>query len=91
MVGTFHHTSVKHLDAYLDELKWRFNNRQNPYLFRDTIKNLIESERVEVSKLTASCHAHHHAHLHNHNDTSDFRPWSINRRYSQEHETIRQD
>jgi transposase-like protein len=53
VVGTFHHMSVKHLDAYLDELEWRFNNRENPYLFRDTIKKLIDSERIEFSKLTA--------------------------------------
>lgn len=53
IVGTFHHMSVKHLDAYLDELEWRFNNRENPYLFRDTVRKLIEAERVEFSKLTA--------------------------------------
>lgn len=53
VVGTFHHMSVKHLDAYLDELEWRFNNRENPNLFRDTIKKLIESEKLEFAKLTA--------------------------------------
>jgi hypothetical protein len=53
MLGTFHHLSVKDLDAYLDELEGRFNNRENPYLFRDTIKKLVESERVEFAKLTA--------------------------------------
>lgn len=53
IVGTFHHMSVKHLDAYLDELEWRFNNRENPYLFRDTVRKLIEAERIEFSKLTA--------------------------------------
>jgi hypothetical protein len=42
-----------HLDAYLDELERSFNNRGNPYLFRDTIKKLIESKRVEFSNLTA--------------------------------------
>lgn len=53
VVGTFHHMSVKHLDAYLDELEWRFNNRENPYLFRDTVMKLIESEHVEFNRLTA--------------------------------------
>ena len=53
VVGTFHHMSAKHLDSYLDELEWRFNNRENPYLFRDTIKKLIESERIEFRQLTA--------------------------------------
>ncbi|MEK6711041.1 MAG: IS1595 family transposase [Nitrospinota bacterium] len=34
VIGTFHKISAKHLDAYLDELEWRFNNRKNPYLLR---------------------------------------------------------
>jgi len=33
--------------AYLDELEWRFNNRDNPYLFRDTLKRLLLSNRLE--------------------------------------------
>jgi hypothetical protein len=33
--------SVKHLPAYLDEMEWRFNNRENPYLFRDTLLVLL--------------------------------------------------
>ena len=37
LVGSYHKVSKKHLDAYLDELEWRFNNRENPYLFRDTL------------------------------------------------------
>ena len=53
VVGTFHHMSVKHLDAYLDELEWRFNNRENPYLFRDTIRRLCDAEALEYKKLTA--------------------------------------
>ncbi len=36
IVGSYHKVSKKHLDAYLDELEWRYNNRSNPYLFRDT-------------------------------------------------------
>ncbi|MBI2846655.1 MAG: transposase [Chloroflexi bacterium] len=27
VVGSYHNVSLKHLDAYLDELEWRFNNR----------------------------------------------------------------
>jgi hypothetical protein len=51
VVGTFHHMSVKHLDADLEELERRFNNRANPYLFWDTVKKLIEPERVEFKSL----------------------------------------
>ena len=31
VVGTFHKLSVKHLDAYLDELEHPFNNRDNEF------------------------------------------------------------
>ena len=41
IMGTWHRVSVKHLPAYLDEMCFRFNNRKNPYLFRDTILKLI--------------------------------------------------
>lgn len=53
IIGTYHKLSTKHLNAYLDELEWRFNNRSNPYLFNDTLKKLIESENLEYSKLIA--------------------------------------
>src|SRR5690606_17434300 len=35
IVGPFHKISVKHLDRYLEELEWRFSNRNNPFMFRD--------------------------------------------------------
>ena len=53
IVGSFHHVSVKHLDAYLDELEWRFNNRENPYLFRDTLIKLLNSPNIEYRTLTS--------------------------------------
>ena len=31
VVGTYHKLSAKHLDAYLDELEHRFNNRDNRF------------------------------------------------------------
>ena len=54
IVGSYHKLSAKHLDAYLDELEWRFNNRDNPYLYRDTLLKLIQSENLLYEKLTAS-------------------------------------
>ena len=51
IVGSYHHLSVKHLPAYLDETAFRFDNRDNPYLFRDTILELIECEPMEYKKL----------------------------------------
>lgn len=54
VTGTYHKLSVKHLDAYLDELEWRFNNRDNPYLFRDTLMKLLGSKNLEYKELVAS-------------------------------------
>lgn len=54
IVGSYHKVSVKHLDAYLDELEWRFNNRNNEYLFRDTILKLIGSESLPYQELVGS-------------------------------------
>jgi transposase-like protein len=54
VTGTYHKLSVKHLDAYLDELEWRFNNRENPYLFRDTLMKLIGSKNLEYQQLISA-------------------------------------
>jgi transposase-like protein len=51
IMGSYHQVSKKHLDAYLDELEWRFNNRENPYLFRDTLLKLIASNQLEYKEL----------------------------------------
>jgi transposase-like protein len=53
IVGAWHRVSTKHLSAYLQEMTWRFNNRKNPYLFRDTMLKLIASSNVEYKQLTA--------------------------------------
>jgi transposase-like protein len=52
IVGTWHKISAKHLPAYLNEMTWRFNNRKNPFLFRDTMLKLISSGNVEYKSLT---------------------------------------
>jgi transposase-like protein len=51
IVGSYHQISTKHLDAYLDEFDWRFNGRENPYLFRDTLLRLLNSPQIEFKKL----------------------------------------
>lgn len=53
IVGTWHKISAKHLPAYLDEMCFRFNNRKNPYLFRDILIKLIQTPHVEYKELTA--------------------------------------
>jgi transposase-like protein len=54
IVGSWHKVSAKHLLAYLDEMTFRFNNRNNPFLFRDTMMKLIEAPVLEYKKLTAA-------------------------------------
>lgn len=54
IIGSYHKVSVKHLDAYLDELEWRFNNRDNPWLFRDTLTMLLKSDNLEYKTLTGN-------------------------------------
>ena len=53
IIGSFHHMSKKHLPAYVDEIEWRYNNRKNPYLFRDTMVELLKTAPMEYEKLTA--------------------------------------
>jgi transposase-like protein len=52
IVGAYHKVSVKHLDAYLDELEHRFNNRENKFLFRDTLIKLVKAEKMTYQELT---------------------------------------
>jgi transposase-like protein len=51
IVGAFHKLSTKHMNAYLNEFEWRFNNRKNPYLFRDTLLRLLASPKLEYREL----------------------------------------
>jgi transposase-like protein len=52
IIGSYHQLSVKHLDRYLHEFEFRFNNRNNPYLFRDTLLRLLNSSNLEYKDLT---------------------------------------
>lgn len=52
IIGSYHKLSFKHLDAYLDELEWRFNNRKNPYLFRETLRKLLATAELPYKRLT---------------------------------------
>ncbi len=52
IVGSYHQLSMKHLDRYLDEFTFRFNNRHNPFLFRDTLLRLLATSNLEYKELT---------------------------------------
>ena len=51
IIGSFHQVSMKHLDAYLDELEHRFNNRKNEYIFRDTLTKLVNAGALPYREL----------------------------------------
>lgn len=53
VAGSFHKVSKKHLDRYLDEFEFRFNNRNNPYIFRDALQELIRGDRIEYKQLVS--------------------------------------
>ena len=57
IMGAFHKVSTKHLDRYLEELEWRFNNRDNPYIFRDTLARIMQTEPLEYQRLIAPVEA----------------------------------
>jgi transposase-like protein len=54
IVGTWHRISAKHLQAYLNEMCFRFDNRKNPFLFRDTLLKLLKAEHLEYKELIAA-------------------------------------
>jgi transposase-like protein len=54
VIGAYHKLSHKHLPAYLDEAAFRWNNRGNPYLFRDTILALVEGDTLQYKELVAA-------------------------------------
>jgi transposase-like protein len=54
IVGSYHHMSARHLPAYLDEVAFRFNNRENAYLFRDTLLRLLDAETMPYRELVSA-------------------------------------
>ena len=53
VIGSYHKLSKKHLPAYLDEFAWRWNERGNPHLFRDTLLRLVDAETLRYSELVS--------------------------------------
>ncbi len=51
IIGSYHRVSIKHLDAYLDELEHRFNNRKNEHIFRDTLTKLVNAAKLPYQDL----------------------------------------
>lgn len=53
VVGSYHKVSRKHLERYLEEFEWRFNNRENPFIFRDSLRELVGASPLRYQELVA--------------------------------------
>jgi transposase-like protein len=53
IVGSWHRISAKHLQAYCEEMAFRFNRRENPDLFLDTLRHMVTAPVLTFEKLTA--------------------------------------
>jgi transposase-like protein len=53
VMGSFHKVSIKHLPRYLAEFTYRFNRRDIPDLFSETLSRLVFAESLPYEKLVA--------------------------------------
>jgi transposase-like protein len=51
--GSWHKLSAKHMQAYLEEMSFRFNRRDNSDLFVDTLRHMITASVLTFERLTA--------------------------------------
>ncbi len=51
--GSWHKLSAKHLQAYLEEMCFRFNRRKRADLFVDTLRHMVTAPVLTFEKLTA--------------------------------------
>ena len=52
VIGSFHQISVKHLQRYLDEFQFRFNNRREQEIFAMVLLNLVIQTGIKYKVLT---------------------------------------
>src|SRR5580765_1572776 len=53
LIGSFHQVSVKHLERYMAEFDYRFNNRKEVDIFIKTIARMCQTIPMQYSQLTA--------------------------------------
>ncbi|HEU0047886.1 MAG: IS1595 family transposase [Acidobacteria bacterium] len=53
IMGTWHNVSAKHLQAYLDEMVFRFDRRKSSDLFLDTLRHMVTAPVLTFERLTA--------------------------------------
>jgi len=54
IMGTWHKISAKHLQAYLDEMTFRFDRRKRSDIFIDTIRHMVTADPLTFEHLTAA-------------------------------------
>ena len=54
IVGAWHQVSAKHLDAYLSEVEFRINHRNDPYIFEAVLIRLLDGQALRYRELTAA-------------------------------------
>jgi len=52
IIGSWHRLSAKHLAAYLEEMSFRFNRRNRPDLFLDTLRHMVTASTLTFEHLT---------------------------------------
>ena len=53
IIGAFHKMSVKHMNRYIEELEWCYNNRDNHHIFIDTLNRIMRTKSLEYKELIA--------------------------------------
>lgn len=53
IIGSWHKVSAKHLEAYLEEMAFRFNRRDRSDLFVDTLRHMVTADPLTFEQLTA--------------------------------------
>ena len=54
IIGSWHKVSAKHLQAYLDEMTFRFDRRKRSDLFIDTVRHMVTADPMTFEELTAA-------------------------------------
>lgn len=54
IMGSWHKISAKHLQAYCDEMTFRFDRRKRPDLFIDTLRHMVTADPMTFEQLTAA-------------------------------------
>ena len=49
------------MDRYLEELEWRFNNRNNPSIFHDTMERIVNTGTLTYKYVDLQDPSHRHA------------------------------